>query len=83
MNFGLTLQLIKILLDRAMFPDNVCILPQLCVLLVLNINFLFSSPGEVDTRFSFCAIASLKLLVSPDTYYIVLYIVLSICLLIG
>ena len=55
----------------------------LCAVLVLNINFLFSSLGEVDTRFSFCAIASLKLLVSPDTYYILLYIVIIICLLIG
>ena len=53
------------------------------VLIVLNINFLFSSLGEVDTRFSFCAIASLKLLVSLDTYYILLYIVRIICLLIG
>ena len=56
----------------------------LCAVLVLNIYFLyFSFLGEVDTRFSFCAIASLKLLVSPDTYYILLYIVLVICLLIG
>ena len=55
----------------------------LCAVLVLDINFLFSSVGEVDTRFSFCAIASLKLLVSVDTYYILLYIVRIICLLIG
>ena len=31
-NFRLTLQWIKTLLDCAKFPDNVCILPPFCVL---------------------------------------------------
>ena len=36
--------------------------------------FLFLwSPGEVDTRFSFCAIATLKLLVSRDLLIFISY----------